>query len=305
MTVRPTLVLIAALLLHGVGFSGGLKIVYNVLIDPETDNYDIFTMELDGSGKKNVSNHPSLDWMYYTFEDKIYFVSDRDTCSRCYLLYEMDVDGTNVRRVSSLRLEDSWLSSRNGGSEFVVTGRTADSRHVLFIIDAQGDVLRQLTDGAHYCNDPWFSPNGKEIVYRYKESNDGHDELWIMDEFGKNRRQLTSYPPHDSSASKHEFRAGSPRWRQDNTISYSSKRNNNYSIFTINPDGTELTQVTGDGLNQLWHDWSPDGTLLTYDGWEINGDKYSIYLSDADGKNVKQLTNQYQLEQAPAFVKAK
>ena len=49
------------------------------------------------------------------------FISGRDTCRRCYLLYEMDADGGNLRKVSDIRLADSWMSSRKDGTELIVT----------------------------------------------------------------------------------------------------------------------------------------------------------------------------------------
>jgi TolB protein len=73
-----------------------LKIAYNVLEDAETDNYEIYVMNIDGSDEKNISNWEGVDWVYYAYADKLYFVSDRDTTHRMYFLYEMNADGNNV-----------------------------------------------------------------------------------------------------------------------------------------------------------------------------------------------------------------
>lgn len=55
------------------------KIAYNVAYDIEKDDYEVFIMDMDGRNKKNISNHEGVDWVYYAWKDKIYFVSDRDT----------------------------------------------------------------------------------------------------------------------------------------------------------------------------------------------------------------------------------
>ena len=117
------------------------RIAYNVLADPEADDYEIFTMNPDGSGKKNISNRQGLEWTYYAYRDKILFISDRDTCRRCcYILYEMGIDGENVRKVSDICLADSWMSSRKNGAELIVTPhRSVDS--AFYIINLQGKVL--------------------------------------------------------------------------------------------------------------------------------------------------------------------
>ena len=88
------------------------KIVYNVFEDREKDNYDIYTMNMDGSGKKNITNTPGVECVYHAYQDKVYYISDIDTCHRCYFLYEMDADGNNKRKVTDLQLEDSWMGGR-------------------------------------------------------------------------------------------------------------------------------------------------------------------------------------------------
>mgnify|MGYP003539775392 FL=1 len=55
------------------------KIAYNVYEDTAKDNYDIYIMNMDGSGQKNITNTPGVEWVYYAYEDKIFFISDRDT----------------------------------------------------------------------------------------------------------------------------------------------------------------------------------------------------------------------------------
>lgn len=290
------------------GEKPALKIAYNVLFDEEKDNYEIFAMNLDGSGKKNISNSPGVDWVYYAHEDKLYFISDRDTTHRMYFLYEMDAEGNNIRKICPFRLEDSWLGSRKNGTEFVVSGRKDGLRYTLYIINARGDVLRQLTDDTtQYFNDPMFTPDGKQIVYRYKERRRDTtltDELWVMNDDGTNRRQLTHYPVSDTTARWHDYHAGPPRWQpRANRISFPAKRNGRYSLFTIKPDGTDFRQLTSDGHNQLWHDWSPDGSLLVYDGWETGSRSYRIFLADADGGKPRQLTGEFRVEQAPVFVR--
>lgn len=83
------------------------------------------------------------------------------------------------------------------------------------------------------------------------------------------------------------------------------KQKGNYSLFSIRPDGSGLTQITPDDFNEGWHTWSPDGALLSYDGSDLENKKFSIYLADTNGKNPRQLTNEFKYEQAPIFVQRK
>lgn len=112
-----------------------LKIAYNVHIGG--GDYEIFVMNLDGTEQKNITNSKSVDWVYYAYKNKLYFVSDRDSTRRKYFLYEMDADGGNVRKISNFVLEDSWVSSRKNAAEFVVTSGKDGKRHELYLIDRE------------------------------------------------------------------------------------------------------------------------------------------------------------------------
>lgn len=291
------------------GGNAGLRIAYNVLLDSVKDDYEIFVMDLDGSNRRNISNREGVDWVYHASGDRIYFVSDRDTARRMYFLYSMDADGKDVRKLCPFRLEDSWLSARKGGAEIVVSGRKDGMRFTLYIIDSSGAVVRQLTsDTTQFFNDPAFSPDGGEIVFRHrpkKRDRTMFDELWIMRDDGSGMRQLTRYPAADTTADWGEYHAGAPVWEPNrNLISYMSKRNGNYSIFAINPDGTGERQLTPDGFNEGWHAWSPDGTMIVYDGSPPDQREFDIYVMNADGTGVRKFTSLHRIEQAPVFVRA-
>lgn len=98
------------------------KLAFNVLQDQKADDYEVYTIGIDGTGQRNVTNNKDVAWTYYSIPGSLLFVSDRGACRRCYFLYESDVNGNNVRKVMNLRLEDSWMGSRNNGTELVVWG---------------------------------------------------------------------------------------------------------------------------------------------------------------------------------------
>jgi len=287
-----------------------LKIAYNMLYDREGDDYEVFVMNLDGSGKRNISNWKGVDWVYYAYEDKIYFISDRDTCHRCYFLYETDAEGKNIRKVVDFQLQDSWLSSRHNGTELIVDPHPkVDS--VFRIIDLKGQIVGKVDPGLAYMNDPFFSPDGESVVFRgsekkFKKDLGYIDELYVINVDGSGLRQLTTFPKEDTTIEWYNYHAGPPFWEpKRNVISYISKQNKNYSIFLINPDGSGQRQLTPDGFNEGWHAWSPDGEMIAYDGYDLKNTNFDIYLMDGDGKNVRRLTTDARLEQAPVFVKTR
>lgn len=288
-----------------------LRIAFNVYTNTPEDNYDVFVMDLDGKNRKNITNTPGVDWVYSAYGDRVLFLSDRDTCHRCYFLYEMDANGNNVRRISERQLQDSWMSARLEGHEFIVDPKGINDT-AFFRISRDGAILDTLYHGLAYANDPCFSPDGGRIVFRGAKEKVKHGypaELQIINTDGSDLRQLTHYPANDTTAEWWAYHAGPPQWRSDDRITYCSKRKGNLSIFSIKPDGTDEQQLTPDGFDEDWHAWSPDGNLLVYGGTPVVSEKerpvYDIFLMDMRTQQAKQLTTDTLSEQAPVFVRAK
>ena len=284
------------------------KIVYNVLENKEKDDYDLYAMNPDGSGKTNITRHPDVAWTYYAYKDKLYWISDRDTCHRCYYLYVSDADGKSVKKVTGLRLEDSWMSSRKKGKELIVSGRIGkEVRHQLFIVNTKSGKYRQITsDTAAVYADPSFSPDGKQIVYRYKRKRRDRNEkaeLWMANADGSNPRQLTHYPAADTTAEWHSYHAGPPQWNAKlNLITYQSKQQGKYRLFAISPDGKQNFELFDFPQGAGWHDWSPDGRWLAVEIFPDESSPGDIYLWDYETKKLTRLTDGAGFEQSPVWV---
>lgn len=284
-------------------------IAYNVhILDTTRDNYDIFTMNMDGSGKKNIINNDDVAWTYYAYKDRLFFISDRDTCYRCFFLYECDKDGNNIKKVSQLMLEDSWMCSRHKGDEIIVTGRIGTIRYQLFVINTISGEYKQLTnDTAAMYFDPCFSPDGRQIVFSYKKekrNKSTHEELYIMNENGTGMKQLTHYPENNISSKEYGYRAGASIWHPtENYITYVSKQDGRHSIFAVTTDGKKLWKLTENTTAEGWHDWSPDGKWLVFNSSDPEETQYHITLMNWETKEQKQLTdNTYRSQLSPVFI---
>jgi TolB protein len=288
--------------------SNNYKIVYNVFEDPEKDNYDIYSMNMDGSGKKNITNTPGVEWVYYAYKDKVYYISDVDTCHRCYFLYEMDADGNNKRKVTHLQLEDSWMGSRNKGTEMIVLGRIGKLRGQLFLVNLIDGSYKQMTnDTVSTKRDPHFLPGGKEFVMAYRPDKSMRRtvpaELWKMDLDLNNKVQLTHFPVADTNTQWFEYHAGPPQYNsQYGFISYVSKQRGETQIYAITPDSKKAWQITKSDLNSGWHSWSSDGEWLAMDKSTRDGRNFDIYLMNYKTKKEIRLTNSDKTEQAPVIV---
>ena len=289
------------------------RIVYNVWHDRENDDYEVFSMKPDGTDRRNISNWEGVDWVYYAYDDKVYFISDRDTTHRMYFLYEMDAFGQNVRKVSDQRLNDSWLSSRKNGSELIVDPRVPGDS-AFHIIDLNGQLVSKLYTNLIYYNDPFFSPDGSEVVCRgatkkFKKESGYLDELYIIGADGSGLRKITEYPKGDTLSEWYQYHAGPPFWEPTrNIITYNSVQDGYSSLFMTDPAGKEPKRITPDTLYAAWHAWSPDGQWITFDGYprEYEGDRdFDIYLMEYETGNISRLTSDSTYQQGPVFVRVK
>jgi TolB protein len=287
-----------------------LRIAYNVLQDQPTDDYEVYSMGVDGSRAKNITNHKDVAWIYYAWKGRLFFISDRGACRRCYFLYESDADGNNVRRVTNLQLEDSWMGARNNGKELVVAGRVDTRlRYQLFIVETSTGQYRQLTnEPAAAFRDPSFSPDGKRIIYVHKKNRTDRteiEELYIMNADGTNARRLTTYPANDPLGKDPGYKVGPPHWNaKHNFITYQSNQAGKQSIYAVTPDGKKQWKLTDGNLDEGWHDWSPDGGWLAFDSRDDATGRYDIYLLNYRTKELKKLTgaSPMKYQQAPVFV---
>ncbi|HLO31660.1 MAG TPA: hypothetical protein VK249_21080, partial [Anaerolineales bacterium] len=72
-------------------------------------------------------------------------------------------------------------------------------------------------------------------------------------------------------------------------IAFMSTQNGNSDIYTMHPDGSDLTNLTDNPTNDFSPFWSPDGKRIAFES-DRDGST-QIYLMDADGSNIIQLTS--------------
>ncbi len=286
-------------------------IAYNVAVKDSAgkSNYEVFSMDMDGHNVRNVSAHKDVAWTYKAYQKDLYFISDRDTCYRCFFLYKTDFKGKNPQKVSDLQLEDSWMSFRNQGKEAVVSGRKGRTlRYQLFFINTETGAYRQITsDTAAMYVDPSFSPDGKQIALSYRKNRRDrtqNEEIYLMNPDGTQLRQVTTYPQKGNEENENGYKAGSPRWHPSGKfISYISMLDGMHNIYAITPDGKKQWKLTTNKVSEGWHDWSPDGQWLAFDATDKDQSHYEIMLMNWKTKVVKQLTTGvHKYQQAPVFV---
>ena len=178
----------------------------------------------------------------------------------------------------------AFVSDRDGNAE-------------IYVMDADGENQRNLTNHPNEDFQPSWSPAGKRIAFI--SDRDGHVnirdspnyEIYVMDADGGNQLNLTNDPHNDKS----------PSWSPDGKrIVFSSDRDNdrghNIEIYVMDADGENQERLTNNLTEDQYPSWSPDGKRIAFsarrDGHFENefGITYEIYVMDADGGNEQRLT---------------
>ena len=108
--------------------------------------------------------------------------------------------------------------------------------------------------------------------------------------YGQNKIQLTNNEVDDG------FPSFSPDGQK---IVFVSHRANNYDIFIMNQNGTELQQLTHTVSGDYQPSFSPDGLQIVYVSNRNND--YELFIMDSDGQNQRPLTNSVGVNLEPKF----
>ncbi|QBE66740.1 PD40 domain-containing protein [Pseudoduganella lutea] len=172
------------------------------------------------------------------------------------------------------------------------------------VINIDGSDLRILTDGSGNYGLPSWSPDGKQIVFRGAGNGVGKDGLLIIDVSSRVMRHIPG------TVIKDNFPSWSPK---GDLISFTSNRTGDYEIYTVRPDGSQLTRLTHIPGNDAHNSWSPDGEWIAFasgiHGFRdeavlhpYNPQPYGdLYVMRADGSDRRRLTNNQYEEGTPKW----
>ena len=209
-----------------------------------------------------------------------------------YEIYQADADGGNVVNLTNSAGYDAEGSYSNDGSKILfASNREAYSRPLsqaeqrlfdddssyfmdLFIMDADGSNVKQLTHSPGYDGGPFFSPDNSKVVWRRFNPDGNSAEIWTMDIDGSNQRQLTS----DAMVAWGPYYHPSGRY-----IIYSSNLlgHANFELFVIDTEGTNVpVRVTSTEGTDILPVFSPDGSKLAWSTTRTPDGTSQIHMGD-------------------------
>ena len=117
---------------------------------------------------------------------KIAFISDRDGNAQIYV---MDIDRTNVRRLTNNTADDFSPAWSPDGRQ-IVFHSDRDGNAEIYVIAADGTNVRRLTPNTTREFSPAWSPDGTQIAF--SSNRDFSTEIFVMDANGTNVKRLTN-----------------------------------------------------------------------------------------------------------------
>ncbi len=188
----------------------GSKIVFGSNRDGKRE---IYVMDADGSNVRRLTHTPgegtgsgTPDWS--PDGKKIAFVSGPKDWTEVEI-YVMDADGSHVQRLTNTPGRHNWTPRWSPDGKRIVfrSNRSGDPKNEnageIYVMNADGSDVRQLTRYGFAAARPGWSPDGKRIVFtsshHAKSTGDKDDfEIYVMDADGTNVRRLTFNKHFDS-----------------------------------------------------------------------------------------------------------
>jgi len=276
---------------------------------------------------------------YFSFDgQKLIFQSTKDPKEKsllpCYQIFTMDLDGTNIRRVSTgsgattcgyyfpgerrVLYSSTHLFSLLCPPPLPKTKqyRWALDNYDIFSIHVSGRDLQRLTSAPGYDAEATISPDGKTIVFT--SLRDGDLEIYTMKIDGTNIRRLTNTIGYDGGAffspdsRRIVYRANHPQIKEkiqayQDLLAKNIVEPSNLEIFVMNADGSDQRQVTANGASNFAPYFHPDdqriifSSSLSYTPEEKGRPAFHLYLIRDDGTKLEPITFKGHFNSFPMF----
>jgi TolB protein len=243
-----------------------------------------------------------------TLTGQIVFYDDRAAGSHQQIYIE-PADGTDVRQLVVSDFDDAKPQLSPDGKSVAFTRYAPDSSNI-FVVNVDGSGLREIDKAS--CVKPCggdedvaWSPDGTQFAVTRdlfdafpltSTSTPYNVGLWLIRADGSGAHQITLKGRICNNVCPGGAQDNRAAWSPDGKRlvftrdTYTSPEE--FGIFTIANDGSDLRRVTPEGMNVDDPVWSPDGSLILFQSPpEANqGGEQNIYTIHPDGTGLKQLT---------------
>lgn len=217
------------------------------------------------------------------FLSKFVFTSDR-AGGEAREVFVMDWDGNNVRKLTDLKtitLSPAWSpnSQEVAYTAFVKRKGVPGKNPSMILHNVTTGKYKLISFREGLNSGANFDPAGDNIYLTI--SNGKNPDIHKIDYSGNIIAKVTNGPIGAMNVEP----AISPDGK---TLAFSSDRHGQPMIYTMNVNTGEVVRRTDRGVYNSSPAWSPDGKTIAFAG-QVS-DHFDIFTMDADGKNLKAIT---------------
>jgi dipeptidyl aminopeptidase/acylaminoacyl peptidase len=180
-------------------------------------------------------------------------------------------------------------------------GDVHDSQIYVMAMDGSGQ--RQITFARGHSWGPRVSPDGHRLFFSSvapgeHQTHDaagggttgtGNHDIYVGDLTGSTEQDLNVTNINNVTAGQLTWDNGWA-WSPDSKlITFTSDRDGNWDIYSMNPDGSDQRRLTDDPAQDGWPAWTPDGQHIVFSSDRTGN--WEIFIMDPDGTDVRQVTD--------------
>jgi Tol biopolymer transport system component len=174
-----------------------------------------------------------------------------------------------------------------GGTGQLVFASSLPGLPQLFLSNADGTALTQLTNMENGACQPSWSPDGSQLVFispcqrraEFFETIYRESSLYLINADGTGLKNLTTVPGSDFD----------PAWSPDGTrVAFTSVRDGYKQIYALDMNSLAITRLTNTSadIESSQPAWSPDGNLIIYTVRRVGA--YQVWaMTDTGQENVQ------------------
>ncbi len=192
-------------------------------------------------------------------------------------IFEANPDGTGLKRLTDLKGYAAEGSYSPDGKQIVFCSNH-DGNLELYIMDADGKNMRKLTNAPRcYNGGPFFSPDGKRVIFRSDRKKKDHLQLYVINSDGTGEKALTD----DLT-----WVFWAPYWYKDGKhIIYTAADHNvpgrpNYDLYWMNIDTGKKVRITYAPGADILPVFSPDYKKVMWTSTRDGRQPAQLYIAD-------------------------
>ncbi len=280
---------------------------------------EVYIMNADGSGQKRLTQAKGNDGHPHWYPDgsRIIFNSARTSDVQAKKMvdeiFSMRPDGSDVKQITDLKSVSTFANVSPDGKKIVfrgsdatpafawdMTSRPEYSNSEIFVMDIDGKNIVNITRSPAFDGWPTWSPDSKKIVFASNRSGKPNaGQLYVCNSDGSGFQQLTDLPGA----------VAQPWWNANGKTIYgyqlweTSEDQFGFVVaIPVYPDSAKIMAGTARPLTAVIDCYpvlSPDGKTIAFHS--NRGGDFEIYTVDAEGNNLKQLTNTHGTNVGPVW----